>query len=168
VGETVRCFLALGSNVGDRVRNLRQAVDLLRRRHGVRVLHASRVYETEPVGPPQPDYLNAVLEVATTLLPRGLLAACLGVESDMGRVRAERWGPRVIDVDVLTYDDATVEEPDLTIPHPRMHERAFVLVPLAELAPDLVLVDGRSAADAAAATPAGLVRPFPGPQLDQG
>jgi 2-amino-4-hydroxy-6-hydroxymethyldihydropteridine diphosphokinase len=97
------------------------------------VARSSSVYETAPVGPPQPDYLNAVLEVATTLSPRALLDACLAVEERMGRVRIERWGPRVIDVDVLTYADERIDEDGLTIPHPRMAERAFVLVPLADL-----------------------------------
>jgi 2-amino-4-hydroxy-6-hydroxymethyldihydropteridine diphosphokinase len=145
----VRAYLGLGSNLGDRSQNLGRAVALLGSRDGVTVVRASSVYETDPVGPPQPDYLNAVVEVDTTLPPRGLLHACLGVEDEMGRIRRERWGPRVIDVDLLLYDDDRVDEPDLVVPHPRMHERAFVLVPLAELAPDLVLPDGRTVGEAA-------------------
>jgi 2-amino-4-hydroxy-6-hydroxymethyldihydropteridine diphosphokinase len=101
------------------------------------------VFETEPVGPPQPAYLNAVIEVRTTLDPRGLLDAVQAVETTLGRVRAERWGPRTIDVDILTFDDRTVDEPDLEIPHPRMHERGFVLVPLGELDGDPMLPEGR-------------------------
>jgi 2-amino-4-hydroxy-6-hydroxymethyldihydropteridine diphosphokinase len=115
-------------------------VDLLAGQAGLSVERSSRVYETDPVGgPPQPDYLNAVIEVETSLLPHELLAACMDVEQRMGRVRDERWGPRVIDIDVLTYDDERVDQPDLVIPHPRMHERAFVLVPLVELDPDPLL-----------------------------
>jgi 2-amino-4-hydroxy-6-hydroxymethyldihydropteridine diphosphokinase len=140
-----RSYLALGANLGDRLANLRQAVSLLEER-GVRFLRSSRVYETEPVGPPQPDYLNAVIEVETDLSPRGILIACLAVEQAMGRVRGERWGPRVIDVDILTFGDREVDEPDLQIPHPRMHERAFVMVPLLELDADPMLPGGRKAA----------------------
>jgi 2-amino-4-hydroxy-6-hydroxymethyldihydropteridine diphosphokinase len=115
-------------------------VELLAARPGLRVERSSRVYETEPVGgPPQPEYLNAVVEVQTTLSPHDLLAACMDVEQRMGRVRAEPWGPRIIDIDVLSYDEEDVNEPDLVVPHPRMHERAFVLVPLLELDPDPVL-----------------------------
>jgi 2-amino-4-hydroxy-6-hydroxymethyldihydropteridine diphosphokinase len=133
-------YLGLGSNLGDRLANLQRAVELLVAWPSLRVERSSRVYETEPVGgPPQPEYLNAVVEVQTVLSPQDLLAACMDVEQRMGRVRAERWGPRVIDIDVLTYDQEEVDEPDLVVPHPRMEERAFVLVPLLELDPDPVL-----------------------------
>ena len=112
------------------------------------VLRTSRVYETEPVGgPPQPAFLNAVAEVETRLEPRELLDACLAAEDALGRVRAERWGPRTIDLDVLTYDDEVVDEPGLQIPHPRIHERAFVLVPLLELCSDPQLARGRRPGD---------------------
>lgn len=136
-------YLALGSNLGDRLEHLRAAVRELEARQGVDVVRSSRVYETEPVGPPQPAYLNAVVQVDTTLTPRELLESALGVEDSLGRVRAERWGPRTIDVDILVYDEQTVDEPDLVIPHPRMHERGFVLVPLGELDPDAMLPGGR-------------------------
>lgn len=137
-------YLGLGSNLGDRLASLQRAVDLLAEVRGVRVLRSSRVYETEPVGgPDQSDYLNAVLEVDTTLGPGDLLAAGRAVEDSMGRVRQERWGPRPIDVDLLTYGDRTIDEPGLQVPHPRMHERGFVLVPLAELCPDPPLPGGR-------------------------
>ena len=160
MADAVLAFLGLGSNLGDRAANLHRAVELLEAADGVRVVRSSSVYETDPVGgPPQPDYLNAVVEVETTLEPHALLAACQDVERGMGRVRAERWGPRVIDMDVLIYDDATIHEPDLIVPHPRMHERAFVLVPLAELAPDLTLPNGRSVSEAAAAA-SGSPRPW--------
>jgi len=143
----VTAFLALGSNLGDRLENLRRAVALLHRADGVRVLRSSRVYETSPVGPPQPDYLNAVIEAETSLSARDLLQACLGVEQMMGRDREERWGPRVIDVDVLTFDEERFDEPALTVPHPRMHERAFVLVPLLELTADPMLPGGAHIGD---------------------
>jgi 2-amino-4-hydroxy-6-hydroxymethyldihydropteridine diphosphokinase len=145
--------------------NLQRAVELLAARPGLRVERSSRVYETDPVGgPPQPEYLNAVVEAQTTLSPDDLLAACMDVEQRMGRVRAERWGPRIIDVDVLTYDDEEVDEPDLVVPHRRMHERAFVLVPLLELDPDPVLPGrGRISQRRLAPTAVLGVRPFAPP-----
>lgn len=139
----VRCFLSLGSNLGDRLFNLQHAVDRLASIDGIEVLRSSRIYETAPVGPSQPDYLNAVLEIATSLSPRELLSQCHRIEDELGRVRRERWGPRPVDIDILTFGDAEVEEPELVIPHPRMHERAFVLAPLAELDIDPVLPGGR-------------------------
>ena len=146
----MRAFIGLGANLGDRLANLQRAVDLLGRTEGVRVLRSSRVYETDPVGgPPQPDYLNAVIEVETDLDPAGLLGACLAVEERMGRFRSARWGPRAIDLDVLTFGrkEVRLERPDLTVPHPLMHERAFVLVPLLELDADPALPGGRRAAE---------------------
>ncbi len=139
----VRAFLGLGSNLGDRLGNLQGAVDLLARRDGLAVVRSSRVYETEPVGPAQPDYLNAVLEVSTSLSAAQLLECCMAVEDEMGRQRGERWGPRVIDVDLLTYGREEIDEPGLLVPHPRMHERLFVLAPLLELEPDPHLPAGR-------------------------
>jgi 2-amino-4-hydroxy-6-hydroxymethyldihydropteridine diphosphokinase len=146
-GAEVRAFLALGSNLGDRLGNLQRAVDLLVRRPGLTIVKSSRVFQTEPVGGPvQPDYLNAVVEARTTLSPRDLLDAGLAVELAMGRERKERWGPRVIDVDVLTYGQEEVDEPGLQVPHPRMHERGFVLIPLLELERDPPLPGHRSIA----------------------
>ena len=141
-----RAYLGLGSNLGDRLSNLRRAVELLEE-EGVPVVRSSRVYETDPVGgPAQPDYLNAVVEVDAPGTARELLEAALAIEGAMGRERGERWGPRVIDVDVLTFGQETIDEPGLQVPHPRMHERAFVLIPLLELdAP--ALPGGRRAAD---------------------
>jgi 2-amino-4-hydroxy-6-hydroxymethyldihydropteridine diphosphokinase len=141
VGTTA--YLGLGSNLGDRLERLRGAARLLGATEGIDLVRSSRVYETEPVGPPQPAYLNAVVRTDTTLAPRGLLEACRAVEDALGRVRAERWGPRTIDVDILTYDEEIVADPDLVIPHPRMHERGFVLVPLGELGGDPALPGGR-------------------------
>jgi 2-amino-4-hydroxy-6-hydroxymethyldihydropteridine diphosphokinase len=140
-------FLGIGSNLGDRLANLQAAVDLLAATHGVRVLRSSRVYETAPVGPPQPDFLNIVVEVETALDPHGLLEAAAAVERALHRVRGERWGPRTIDVDILTIDGRTIDLPELTVPHPRMHERAFVLVPLLELTEAPMLPGARRVED---------------------
>ncbi len=137
-------YLGLGANLGDRLANLERAVQLLGRVDGLRLVRSSRVYETDPVGPPQPEYLNAVIQGRTSLEPMSLLSACLSVEREMGRVRRGRWGPRIIDIDVLTYGDRVVRESELTIPHPRMLERAFVLVPLLEVNPFPQLPGGGS------------------------
>jgi 2-amino-4-hydroxy-6-hydroxymethyldihydropteridine diphosphokinase len=129
-------YLGLGSNLGDRRANLLAALRLLDAMEDVSVIEVSSVYETRPWGmEEQPDFLNLVALTATSRGPRGMLAACGEVEDRLGRVRAERWGPRVIDVDILLYDDLSLEEDDLVIPHPRMLERDFVMVPLAELRP---------------------------------
>ena len=134
-----RAYLALGSNLGDRVANLQFAVDALGAADRVEVIDVSRVYETEPVGgPPQDAYLNAVVAIETALDPHALLALGQRVERDAHRVRTERWGPRTLDVDLLLYDEVHLDEPDLTVPHPRMWERGFVLAPLRDVAPTLV------------------------------
>ena len=141
-------YLGLGSNLGDRLSTLQRAADLLDAESGITVLASSRVWETDPVGgPPQPDFLNAVLRIETDLLPRDLLAAVHRVEEALSRVRDVRWGPRTIDVDIELFGDEAIDEPDLTIPHPRMLERAFVLLPLLELEPDPVLPDGTRVLD---------------------
>jgi len=135
----VRAHLALGSNLGDRLANLQGAVDGLAATDGITLVALSAVYETDPVGGPvQDDYLNAVVEVTTTLEPHDLLAVCGRLEQAAHRVRIERWGPRTLDVDVLLIDDLTIDTPDLEVPHPRMWERTFVLAPLHDVAPDLV------------------------------
>jgi 2-amino-4-hydroxy-6-hydroxymethyldihydropteridine diphosphokinase len=160
-GEDEPGFLALGSNLGDRLANLQAAVDLLDATDGIEVLRSSRVYETDPVGgPEQPDYLNAAVAIRTTLPPARLLAACRAVEDALGRERDERWGPRTIDVDILTIGNRRIDEPDLQVPHPRMSERAFVLVPLRELdpRPGLGTAAGHPAPDEVFA-----VRPFAPP-----
>lgn len=136
-------FLGLGSNVGDRLGHLQAAVDRLHGCERVEVDAVSSVYETEPVGgPPQDHYCNIAVRVATRLSPRRLLAACQDVERQLGRVRTVRWGPRTIDIDILLYGPRTVDRPDLKIPHPRLTERAFALVPLLEVAPGMTLPDG--------------------------
>ena len=135
----MRAHLALGSNLGDRLANLQGAVDGLAATDGITLVALSAVYETDPVGGPvQDDYLNAVVEVTTTLEPHDLLAVCGRLEQAAHRVRIERWGPRTLDVDVLLIDDLTIDTPDLEVPHPRMWERTFVLAPLRDVAPDLV------------------------------
>jgi len=133
----VRAYLGIGSNLGDRVSHLQDAVDGLAATSGIEVAALSPVYETEPLGgPPQPDYLNAVVAVDTTLSPRELLVLANRLEADADRVRKERWGPRTLDVDVLLVGDEQVDDADLVVPHPRMTDRAFVLVPLADLDPE--------------------------------
>jgi len=134
-----QAFIGLGANLGDRAANLRAAISALREAPGVAVERVSSFIETRPRGgPPQPDFLNAAAQLETDLAPRDLLRALLTIESRLGRVRGERWGPRAIDLDLLLYDDETVSEPGLRVPHPHMHERLFVLEPLCEIAPDAV------------------------------
>lgn len=131
-----RAVLALGSNQGDRVAQLQRAVDVIAAWPGLRVHGVSSVYETDPVGgPQQPDYLNAVLVVETTESPETLLRRAHEVEHEQGRVRRERWGPRTLDVDIVVVGDLVVDSPGLTLPHPRAHERAFVLLPWVEVEP---------------------------------
>jgi len=128
-----RAYLGIGSNLGDRLGYLQLAVDGLAATDGVTVVAVSAVYETDPVGPEQPDYLNAVVALDTTLTPQALLAVGQALEAEAERVRQERFGPRTLDVDVVLFGDQTVDEPDLQIPHPRWRERDFVLAPLADL-----------------------------------
>lgn len=135
----VIAYLGLGANLGDRWANLREALRMLASCPGLRLLRCSRVYETEPWGvTEQPRFLNCVAEVASTLDPEALLACCKEVESLMGRLPGPRWGPRLIDIDILLYGTQVVELPHLEIPHPRLHLRAFALAPLAELASSAV------------------------------
>ncbi len=135
----MRALLGLGSNLGDRRRHLADAVRSL----GAAVVAVSPLYETEPMGGPedQAPYLNAVVELDTELPPHELLGVCHRLETAAERIRDVRWGPRTLDVDVLWIDGVTLDAPDLTVPHPRMYERRFVLVPLRDLAPDLVTGD---------------------------
>lgn len=152
--KAVTCALGLGSNLGDTKHNLQQAVDRLNAVDSIAVLRRSPDYRTPPWGPvPQDDYRNICLVVETTLSPRELLQRCLDIEKELGRVRDVRWGPRIIDIDVLIYGEEIVSEPDLEVPHPRMGDRAFVLIPLADIWPDALLGDGRTAAEALAVCP---------------
>lgn len=131
-----RVVIALGSNLGDRLDNLQGGLDAIFDAPGVTFVAVSPVFETQPVGgPEQPDYLNAVL-IAETILPaRAVLERCLSVEGSLGRTRDERWGPRTLDLDLIVYGDEVSDDPELTLPHPRAHERAFVLAPWAAIDP---------------------------------
>ena len=139
-----RAYVALGANLGDRERTLRAAVDALAAEDGIEVAAVSTLRETEPVGVgEQPRFLNGAAELETTLTSRELLARLLAVEQRFGRIRIPgEHGPRTLDLDLLLYGDEVIDEPGLAVPHPRLHERSFVLEPLAELAPGLV-VPGR-------------------------
>ncbi|MEX2464702.1 MAG: 2-amino-4-hydroxy-6-hydroxymethyldihydropteridine diphosphokinase [Gaiellaceae bacterium] len=142
-------YVGLGANVGNRRENLDRAVELLAAEPGVRVLAVSSVRETDPVGyEDQPRFLNAACALETELRPRELFERLLAIERSLGRERAgPRFGPRTIDLDLLLYGNETLDEPGLNVPHPRLAERLFVLEPLYELAPDLVLPDGRAIRD---------------------
>jgi 2-amino-4-hydroxy-6-hydroxymethyldihydropteridine diphosphokinase len=125
-----RVVIALGSNVGDRLDNLQGALDALFDSPGLTFLTVSPVFETTPVGgPEQADYLNAVLIAATSLPARTVLERCHAVETSFGRARSQHWGPRTLDLDLIVYGDVVSDDPELTLPHPRAHERAFVLAP---------------------------------------
>jgi 2-amino-4-hydroxy-6-hydroxymethyldihydropteridine diphosphokinase len=130
--------LGLGSNLGDRLANLRRAVELVEKRGLLAVDGRSSVFESEPIGPPQPDYLNAAVSGHTELQPEALLTELLAVERALGRTRPDpvRWGPRTIDIDILWSSAGSYESATLTVPHPRLAERAFALQPLLELVPD--------------------------------
>ena len=133
-------YLGLGTNLGDREGHLRAALKELAGLPTMEIGAVSSIYETAPVGlTDQPDFLNLVVSVRTALSPRELMDALLNIENKMGRVRTVRWGPRVIDLDLLLFGDVRVEVPGLSVPHPRLRERSFVLMPLAEIAPNLVL-----------------------------
>jgi 2-amino-4-hydroxy-6-hydroxymethyldihydropteridine diphosphokinase len=135
--QSRRVVLALGSNLGDRQENLQGAVDALFDAPGLRFAAASPIYETAPVGgPEQPDYLNAVITAQTALPARMILERSHGVEEVFHRVRDQVWGPRTLDVDLIAYGDEISDDPELTLPHPRAHERAFVLAPWHDIEPD--------------------------------
>jgi 2-amino-4-hydroxy-6-hydroxymethyldihydropteridine diphosphokinase len=136
-----RAYVGLGANLGDREATISRAVELLGEQDGIEVLAVSTLRETDPVGvEDQPRFLNGAAALETTLRPGALLEVLLGVERTLGRVRdGVRFGPRTIDLDLLLYGDETVDEPGLTVPHPRLHERRFALEPLAEVAPGLVI-----------------------------
>ncbi|HET6603213.1 MAG TPA: 2-amino-4-hydroxy-6-hydroxymethyldihydropteridine diphosphokinase [Xanthomonadaceae bacterium] len=140
-----RAFVALGSNLDDPELQVRNGLACLDAISATRLVRASRLYRTPPWGIlEQPAFVNAVAELATALAPHDLLAALQGIEDAAGRRRAERWGPRTLDLDLLSYDAERIHDGGLTLPHPQLAERAFVLVPLAELAPDLLLPNART------------------------
>jgi 2-amino-4-hydroxy-6-hydroxymethyldihydropteridine diphosphokinase len=138
-GKRVTAYIGLGSNLGDRQQNLQDAGAKIAQMAGVDVIVSSSFYESEPVGYTEQGYfLNSVLKVSTTLNPQELLRGLQAIENELKRKRLFRWGPRTIDLDILFYGQEVIQEEGLVIPHERLHTRAFVLVPLKELAPDLV------------------------------
>ena len=157
-----RVVLAAGANLGDRLDTLQGCVEAIGRLPDTDVLAISPVYETAPVGgPPQPDYLNAVLVAATGLGPRDLLEAAHRIEAEFGRVRAERFGPRTLDIDIISYAAQLSSDPVLTLPHPRAHERAFVLVPWHDIDADATLPGRGPVRDLLAGVDAGGIRRRP-------
>jgi 2-amino-4-hydroxy-6-hydroxymethyldihydropteridine diphosphokinase len=160
-------YVGLGANLGDPRAQLEAAIGAIGSRPGVRIQAISSAYESDPVGPvsDQPPFLNAVARVETTLAPDALLRVLLEIEDTLGRTRTVRFGPRTCDLDLLLFGDAVLDEPDLVLPHPRLAERRFVLEPLAELTPLLVLPDGRRVADLLAAVGDQGVRRLDGPPL---
>ena len=158
-----RAVLSVGANLGDRLGTLQGCVQAIARLPDTEVLAISPVYETAPMGgPAQPDYLNAVLVVETALPPRALLEAAHRVEADFGRVRAERFGPRTLDVDLISYGGQISDDPVATLPHPRAHERAFVLAPWHDIDPGAELPGWGAVADLLAGLDRAGVRPVPG------
>lgn len=140
-------YFGLGSNLGNRLENLNRAAAMLAQARGLSDFEASRVYETEPWGlVDQPPFLNCVIRASTILEPAEILRLARSVENALGRERSVRWGPRTIDMDILLVGGLTVETEELVIPHPRMWERAFVLIPLMDLAPDMITPGGASLA----------------------
>jgi len=140
----MRAFIGLGSNLGDRAQYLKEAISALEGPE-IKIVAGSRIYETEPWGVmDQPQYWNQVIEIETTHEPIDLLHVCQGIEHQLGRERKVHWGPRTIDIDLLIYDNRANESEELRLPHPYIEERAFVLAPLREIAPTLVLPSGRS------------------------
>lgn len=140
----ITSYIGLGSNLDNPREQIERALATLDNMPDTRLVARSPLYRSTPLGPAgQPDYINAVAEIATGLAPRNLLTALQAIENRQGRVRGQRWGARTLDLDILLYGDRQLREPDLVIPHPEMANRNFVLYPLADLAPDLVLPDGR-------------------------
>ncbi|WP_342527513.1 2-amino-4-hydroxy-6-hydroxymethyldihydropteridine diphosphokinase [Chryseomicrobium sp. FSL W7-1435] len=136
-----RAYLSIGSNIGDRYQYLQEAVRSLSAVPSITVIKLSKVYETDPVGyTDQAAFLNIAVELGTSLSPHDLLAVCQNIEQELGRKRIIRWGPRTVDLDILLYNDENIESDDLVIPHPRMEERAFVVIPLASISSDAALL----------------------------
>jgi len=154
------CIIALGSNLGDKAANIDRAIGLLTQAGDVRLVSRSRDFATEPWGKTDQDwFVNACIAVATELSARRLLERCQEIERRMGRVATEKWGPRIIDLDLLVYRDEAIREPELVLPHPHISERAFVLAPLMDIAPSLN-IGGRSVRELLEAIDAGGVRPL--------
>ena len=137
-----KAYIGIGTNIGDRLGNIRSAIEALRHLPGTQVTKVSDIYETEPWGYTQQDnFLNACIEVETVLSPKSLLGACLGIEAAFGRERPFKNSPRILDMDLLLYEGVTMGEGELTLPHPRIGERAFVLIPLKDVLETLILGD---------------------------
>jgi 2-amino-4-hydroxy-6-hydroxymethyldihydropteridine diphosphokinase len=143
-----KCAIALGSNLGDSRSILSHAINRLQTSPQIELIAVSSWYLTAPIGPPQPDYLNGCATLHTSLTPLALLNTLHAIETEFGRVRQEHWGARTLDLDLLLYEQQIIDTPSLQLPHPRMNERAFVLIPLVEIAPDWI--DPRSAQSIAA------------------
>ncbi|MEA4902857.1 2-amino-4-hydroxy-6-hydroxymethyldihydropteridine diphosphokinase [Desulfitobacterium sp.] len=140
----MKAYLSIGGNIGDRGKNLAEVCRRLREHPQLKLLKESSIFETKPWGNlDQPDFWNQVLEIETDLPPLDLLELCQKIENELGRKRIIHWGPRTVDIDILTYDNREYKDDRLTLPHPRMEERAFVLAPLREIAPEYVLPSGR-------------------------
>ncbi len=149
--QAVTTFLGLGSNMGDSRATFRGALEMLSEREAVKVIRASSLYGSKAFGvTDQPDFTNAVVEAETCLSAHDLLRECKAVEQELGRQVSYRWGPRLIDIDLLLYDNKRIDDPDLRVPHAGLMVRPFVLTPLAEIAPDLKLPNGACASEAAA------------------
>lgn len=136
--DYIPCAIALGSNLGKSVEILNQAVKIIELTPGINLINCSQWYQTKPVGPPQPDYLNGCITIKTSFSPLELLDFLLKVETKFGRERKEKWGARTLDIDIIFYDKLIINSPQLKIPHPLMRERTFVLIPLAEIAPNWI------------------------------
>jgi len=148
----VRAWVGLGGNVGDPVATLRASLEALSRLPATQLLRTSRLYRTPAWGvPDQADFINAVALLDTALDPRALLDGMLGIERAFGRERRERWGPRILDLDLLLYGDGVIDQPGLRVPHPHLHERAFALLPLLDVSPDAVIPQRGPARDALSA-----------------
>jgi 2-amino-4-hydroxy-6-hydroxymethyldihydropteridine diphosphokinase len=132
------CAIALGSNLGDSLKILNNAVDKIANTTGIDLISRSTWHKTKPIGSPQPDYLNGCITIKTRLLPEDLLGCLLYIEQEFGRERGERWGARTLDLDIILYGDSIIHSATLEIPHPRMRERLFVLMPLTEIASNWV------------------------------
>jgi 2-amino-4-hydroxy-6-hydroxymethyldihydropteridine diphosphokinase len=133
-----KCAIALGSNLGDSLNTLESSLNILNQTPGINLIKASSWYQTKPIGPPQPDYVNSCALLEVQQKPEELLILLQAIELQFGRKRTEHWGPRTLDLDLLLYDQLILNTNNLQIPHPRMRERAFVLVPLAEIASDWI------------------------------
>jgi 2-amino-4-hydroxy-6-hydroxymethyldihydropteridine diphosphokinase len=156
--ETFNCIIALGSNLGDKAANIERAISLLTEMRDVKLVDRSRNYATEPWGKTDQDwFINAAIAVTTKLAPKDLLSRCKEIERRMGRVPTEKWGPRIIDLDLLVYGNVVMDDPVLVLPHPHIGARAFVLAPLMDIAPDRVIA-GKSVRDMYAAIDATGVR----------